>query len=83
MLLYTPVFHGLDIVVFTNQSAKKLASVGDLCDAGMVCVFNSEGLATYKQNDCEVSGNIFTTTNEMRRLSSIFSLSTVRWPRNQ
>ena len=63
MQLYTPgghVFPGFDNVVFAKQSAEKLASVGDLCDAGMVCIFNSEGLTTYKKDDCVISGKIFT-----------------------
>ena len=37
MLLYTPggsLFPGFDNVVFAKQSAEKLASVSDLCDAG-------------------------------------------------
>src|SRR4051812_22725058 len=39
---------GFDRVVFTKQAAEKLASVGDLCDAGLVCVFDAPGLKTYK-----------------------------------
>ena len=63
MLLYTPEGHlypGFDNVVFAKQSAEKLASVGDLCDAGMVCIFDSKGLKTYKQGDCVITGNVFT-----------------------
>ena len=63
MLLYTPggcLFPGFDNVVFAKQSAEKLASVGDLCDAGMVCIFDSEGLKTYKKDDCVITGNVFT-----------------------
>ena len=42
MLLYAPngsVFPGFDSVVFAKETSEKLASVGELCDAGMVCVF--------------------------------------------
>ena len=39
MLLYSPegnLFPGFDNVVFAKTASEKLASVGDLCDAGMV-----------------------------------------------
>ena len=63
MLLYTPtglLCPGFDNVVFSKQSAEKLASVGDLCDAGMVCVFDKNGLTTYKDTSIEIKGEVFT-----------------------
>ena len=63
MLLYTlegHLFPGFDNVVCAKQSAEKLANVGDLCDAGMVCVFDSDGLTTYKKGECVITGSVFT-----------------------
>jgi transposase InsO family protein len=63
MLLYAPngnPFPGFDNVVFARCAAEKLASVGDLCDAGMVCVFTKDGLRTYKATDYSALGEVFT-----------------------
>ena len=46
MNLYTPdgkSFPGFKNVVFVKQCAQKLAFVGEICDAGMVCVFDKDG----------------------------------------
>ena len=54
MLLYTAeghLFPGFDNVGFAKHSAEELASVGDLCDARMVCTFDSDGLKTYKKGE--------------------------------
>ena len=70
MLLYTPEGHqfpGFDNVIFAKQSAEKLASVGELCNAGMVCVFDKHGLTTYKEQDFKVSGSIFTRDERDKR----------------
>src|SRR6185437_5079432 len=43
MRLYTPdgdAMPGFGNVLFAKQATEKLASVGDLCDAGLVCVFD-------------------------------------------
>ena len=45
MIMYTPngkPMPGFDKVVFAKQCSEKLVSIGSLCDAGMVCVFDSE-----------------------------------------
>ena len=63
MLLYAPngnQFPGFDQVVFAKNTSAKLAAVGELCDAGMVCVFDKDGLRTYSISDCKVEGKIFT-----------------------
>ena len=63
MLLYAPngiQFPGFDQVVFAKNTTAKLAAVGELCDAGMVCVFDKDGLRTYAASDCKVEGKIFT-----------------------
>jgi len=63
MLLYSPegnLFPGFDNVVFAKTASEKLASVRDLCDAGMVCVFTKCDLKTYKQSDFSVQGEVFT-----------------------
>ena len=79
-LLYTPgglLFPGFDNVVFAKQSAEKLASVGDLCDAGMVCIFDSNGLTTYKKENCVISGDVF--TNDKRdENTSLYPLTLYR-----
>ena len=63
MQLYTPqgkVCPGFENVVFSKQCAAKLASVGHLCDADLVCVFRKNGLTTYKETEVEIKGNVFT-----------------------
>jgi len=63
MKLYTPegnLFPGFDNVVFAKQCARKLASVGELCDAGMVCVFDKYGLTTFKEQNVQIKGKFFT-----------------------
>ena len=80
MLLYTPEGHffpGFDNVVFAKQSAEKLASVGDLCDAGMVCVFDSNGLKTYKKDNCVISGDVFTNDKRDAK-TSLYPLTLYR-----
>ena len=80
MLLYTPeghLFPGFDNVVFAKQSAEKLASVGDLCDAGMVCVFDSNGLKTYKKENCVISGDVFTNDKRDAK-TSLYPLTLYR-----
>ena len=62
MQLYAPsgeLFPGFDKVVFAKNASEKLASVGELCDAGLVCVFDKHGLRTYSASDCNVTGKIF------------------------
>ena len=43
--------------MFSKQSAEKLASVRDLCDAGMVCVFDKKGLTTEQKKTFEDVAN--------------------------
>ena len=63
MMLYSPKgvrMPGFDRVVFAKQAAEKLASVGDICDKGMVCIFDSKCLRTYYEKDVQIKGDPFT-----------------------
>ena len=63
MNLYTPdgkPFPGFKNVVFVKQCAQKLASVGEICDAGMVCVFDKDGLSVFEQKDINRRKNVHT-----------------------
>ena len=80
MLLYTSSgdpMPGFDRVVFAPQVAEKLCSVGDLCDAGLVCVFTQQGLHTYKSSDVKISGKEF-TYDERDKNTRLFPLSLYR-----
>ena len=80
MRLYTPegkLFPGFDNVVFAKQCARKLASVGELCDSGMVCVFDKKGLTTYEEKDVEISGEIF-TQDERDKKTELYPISLFR-----
>jgi transposase InsO family protein len=62
MTLYTPEgksFPGFSRVIFSKQAACKLASVGELCDAGMICVFSKDRLETFKAEDVRITGKPF------------------------
>jgi hypothetical protein len=56
------------IVVFAPQAAEKLCCVGDLCDAGMVCVFTQQGLQTYKATDVKIEGKMLYPLSLFRRI---------------
>jgi len=61
--LYTPkgdIMSGFDRVIFCKGVAEKLASVGEISDAGLVCVFDNEKLTTYKKHEVVIEGKIFT-----------------------
>jgi hypothetical protein len=63
MTLYTPKgipMPGFDRVVFSKQAADKLASVGDICDGGTVCVFTTTGLKVYAAAGLTITGTIIT-----------------------
>jgi hypothetical protein len=63
MLLYTPdgkPFPGFDNVIIAKAASEKLASVGEVCKHGLVCVFDEKGLTTYKKDDFSVKGEVFT-----------------------
>ncbi len=52
--LYTPggsSIPGFDRVVFSEQTAARLASVGAICDENMVCIFDRFGLRIYKSDE--------------------------------
>ena len=80
MLLYNASgapMPGFDRVVFAPQAAEKLCSVGDLCDAGMVCVFTHEGLKTYMANEVKIDGKEFTHDARDKR-TRLYPLSLYR-----
>ena len=80
MLLYTPggdSMPGFDKVIFAKGASEKLASVGDLCDAGFVCVFDKHGLKTYKESNIKIEGKYF-TSDERDKKNRLFPLSLYR-----
>ncbi len=80
MLLYTSTgapMPGFDSVIFTKQAAEKLASVGDLCDAGLVCVFDACGMRTYKQEHVKIEGKFF-TCDERDKKNRLYPLTLFR-----
>ena len=63
MKLYTPKMElvgGFDRVIFCKSIAEKLASVGEMCDSGLVFVFDDKKLTTYKKDNCAIQGEIIT-----------------------
>ena len=55
------LFPGFGNVIFSKQCARKVASVGELCNAGMVCVFDKHGLTTFhEQNYQKREEKVFT-----------------------
>ena len=80
MNLYTPdgkPFPGFKNVVFVKQCAQKLASVGEICDAGMVCVFDKDGLSVFEQRDIKIEGKLF-THDERDKKTRLFPLTLYR-----
>jgi hypothetical protein len=80
MKLYTPdgkPFAGFDNVVFSKQCAQKLASVGEICDAGMVCVFDKHGLSVFEEKDIQIEGKLI-TRDERDKKTRLFPLSLLR-----
>lgn len=63
MMLYTPSgkpMPGFTNVVFSKQVAEKLASVGELADSDLVCVFDKLRFRTYLADEVKIEGKIFT-----------------------
>ena len=56
----TPI-KGFDRVIFCKKVAENLCSVGELCNAGYICVFDEKKVTLYEKNDFSVSGKIFTS----------------------
>jgi hypothetical protein len=81
MMLYTPggsPMPGFGRVVFTKQAAAKLACVGDICDANMVCVFDSAGLRIYKAGEVTISGPTFTQDARDSK-TGLYPLQAYQW----
>ena len=47
-------------MVFAKAASEKLASVGEICDAGFVYVFTKDGSSTYKEDSVKITGQKFT-----------------------
>ena len=80
MILYTPdgkPFPGFKNVVFVKQCAQKSAFVGKICDAGMVCVFDKDGLSVFEQEDIKIEGKLF-THDERDKKTRLFPLTLYR-----
>ena len=56
----TPQKKKIDSVVFAKAVSEKLASVGEICDAGFVYVFTKDGSSTYKEDSVTITGQKFT-----------------------
>ena len=52
---------GFDRVIFCKNVSEKLMSVGEMCDAGYIFVFDDKKLDVYLKDEFKVSGKIFTS----------------------
>ena len=80
MIMYAPngkPMPGFGKVVFAKQCSEKLVSIGNLCDAGMVCVFDNECLRTYQKSEVTVNGIPF-TTDERDKKNKLYPISLYR-----
>lgn len=80
MLLYTPTgipMPGFSDVIFTKQTTEKLASVGELCDNGLVCVFDKNKLTTFHADNFKVKGAKL-TQDQRDPKSKLYPLSLFR-----
>ena len=51
---------GFSKVIFAKGASDKLACIGDLADAGLVCVFDQGHCTTYRKENLRIEGDIFT-----------------------
>jgi len=51
---------GFKQVLFAKSAAEKLCSIPELCEAGLICVFDAEGMKTYKAADYKCDAQPFT-----------------------
>jgi hypothetical protein len=78
--LYNPdlqVVGGFENVLFCKGVTEKLASVGEMCDAGMVCVFDKDKLTTYRKEDVKIQGKVFTSDYRDEK-SKLYPLTLLR-----
>jgi hypothetical protein len=78
--LYSHGLHpmgGFENVVFCKSVTEKLASVGELCDAGMVCVFDKHSLKTYREDRVEIKG-VATTNDKRDPTTKLYPLTLLR-----
>jgi hypothetical protein len=82
MVLYTPsgkLFPGFDNTVFIKEAVDKLASVGDICDNGIVCVFDCDGLKTYDKSTFKMDNQNEPITSDGRdRRTRLYHLTLYR-----
>ena len=72
------LFPGFGNVIFSKQCARKLASVGELCDAGMVCVFDKHGLTTFHDKNYQKREEKVFTFDERDAKTGLYPLSLFR-----
>lgn len=63
MQLRTPngqIMPGFDQVLFSAQATEKLCSIGQLCDAGFVCLFDKGSFCTYRSSELKINCEPFT-----------------------
>ena len=72
------LFPGFGNVIFSKQCARKLASVGELCDAGMVCVFDKHGLTTFHETIKKERRKCLLLMRGMEKLAYTPSLSSAK-----
>jgi hypothetical protein len=78
--LYTPGLQpmtGFDKVLFCKSVAEKLVSVGELCDTGVVCVFDNQQLTTYKKSEVRIEGTKI-TCDERDPKSRLYPMTLLR-----
>ncbi len=70
MELFTPSgeqMPGFKKVLFSKQAAEKLCSIPELCEAGLACVFDKNGMKTYMSADYDCKTKPFTTDGRDRK----------------
>jgi hypothetical protein len=68
---------GFDKVLFCKSVAEKLVSVGELCDTGVVCVFDNQQLTTYKKSEVRIEGTKI-TCDERDPKSRLYPMTLLR-----
>ena len=68
---------GFDRVIFCKNVSEKLCSVGELCNAGYVFVFDENKLTLYEKNNFSVKGKIITSSPRNQR-SGLYPISFFR-----
>jgi len=70
---------GFEQVLFAKHTAERLCSIPELCEAGLVCVFDAEGMKTYKRADYECNAEPFTEDGRDAKMASTISRCAIEW----